>query len=208
MVQRMKRHWQAVLPLKIQLYRYKYIKNQITLNNENEISQYYEIIKDTSNIKLNIMKSIEVINDDEDQDYEEDEEYEENSEFEYITVDEDSLNNGKVVLIDEPIEGFKEIKTVYDIPTIFVNMDTYNKIEENLKNENEENMSVGNTEAIKIKCDNVIEFANYIQDISIKKNCPIIVEYYTLENKEKCIKCGLCSYVCPCNINLKEVLNK
>lgn len=166
---------------------YNNIKNQITLNNENEVSQYYEIIKDTSNIKLNIMKSIEVINDDENQDYEEDEEYEENSKFEYITVDEDSLNNGKVVLIDEPIEGFKEIKTVYDIPTIFVNMDTYNKIEENLKNENEENMSVGNTEAIKIKCDNVIEFANYIQDISIKKNCPIIVEYYTLENKEKII---------------------
>lgn len=166
---------------------YNNIKNQITLNNENEVSQYYEIIKDTSNIKLNIMKSIEVINDDEDQDYEEDEEYEENSEFEYITVDEDSLNNGKVALIDEPIEGFKEIKTVYDIPTIFVNMDTYNKIEENLKNENEENMSVGNTETIKIKCDNVIEFANYIQDISIKKNCTIIVEYYTLENKEKII---------------------
>lgn len=133
------------------------------------------------------MKSIEVINDDENQDYEEDEEYEENSKFEYITVDEDSLNNGKVILIDEQIEGFKEIKTVYNIPTIFVNMDTYNKIEENLKNENEENMSVGNTEAIKIKCDNVIEFANYIQGISIKKNCPIIVEYYTLENKEKII---------------------
>ena len=166
---------------------YNNIKNQITLNNENEVSQYYEIIKDTSNIKLNIMKSIEVINDDENQDYEEDEEYEENSKFEYITVDEDSLNNGKVILIDEQIEGFKEIKTVYNIPTIFVNMDTYNKIEENLKNENEENMSVGNTEAIKIKCDNVIEFANYIQDISIKKNCPIIVEYYTLENKEKII---------------------
>ena len=166
---------------------YNNIKNQITLNNENEVSQYYEIIKDTSNIKLNIMKSIEVINDDEDQDYEEDEEYEENSKFEYITADEDSLNNGKVALIDEPIEGFKEIKTVYDIPTIFVNMDTYNKIEENLKNENEENMSVGNTETIKIKCDNVIEFANYIQYVSIKKNCPIIVEYYTLENKEKII---------------------
>ena len=124
---------------------------------------------------------------DEDKENKEDEEYEENSKFEYITVDEDSLNNGKVILIDEQIEGFKEIKTVYNIPTIFVNMDTYNKIEENLKNENEENMSVGNTEAIKIKCDNVIEFANYIQDISIKKNCPIIVEYYTLENKEKII---------------------
>ena len=27
-----------------------------------------------------------------------------------------------------------------------------------------------------------------------------------LSNKDKCIDCGLCSYVCPCNINLRERL--
>ena len=36
--------------------------------------------------------------------------------------------------------------------------------------------------------------------------CPVGVNPVTLQNKDKFIDCGLCTYFCPCYINLRERL--
>ena len=72
-------------------------------------------------------------------------------------------------------------------------MNTYNKIEEKFNNYTlKDNNSTkkwiwSDTDAtlIKIKCKDIIKFANYIEDIDTKQNIGIDVEYFSLENQEK-----------------------
>ncbi len=113
----------------------------------------------------------------------------------YEIVDDEDLN-GNFILTDELIEGYREIKTMYKHPTIFTNMDTYNKIEEKCEDYASKNKKavskfiINNSLNVKVKCGNIIEFSNYIkeiQDINEKKNIEIDAEYYTLENQEKII---------------------
>ena len=108
----------------------------------------------------------------------------------YELVDDEDLN-GNFILTDELIEGYREIKTMYKHPTIFTNMDTYNKIEEKCEDYASKNKKavskfiINNSLNVKVKCGNIIEFSNYIkeiQDINEKKNIEIDAEYYTLIN--------------------------
>lgn len=113
---------------------------------------------------------------------------------EYEIIDNENLN-GTFILTDEMIQGYKDIKTIYRTPTIFVNMETYNKIEEKFnnyipKNENNIKKWIWNnrdTVSVKIKCDNIIQFSNYIEDISTKHNIEIDAQYYSLQDQEKII---------------------
>lgn len=104
--------------------------------------------------------------------------------------------NGKYVLTDMLIEGFKEINNEYHVPTIFVNLNTFDKIAKSVDDYTLENknslptwMSTDMKEpiCIKVKCDNIIEFSNYIEDIKEKQNIGIYTDYYSLENQEKII---------------------
>lgn len=119
----------------------------------------------------------------------------EKSVSEYEIIDNENLN-GNFILTDKLIEGYSEIKSLnYGKPTIFTNMDTYNKIEEKFNNYKLQNRNsvlkwlwTDKDEIyIKVKCDNIIEFSNYIENINKKQNIEINVKYYSLENKEKII---------------------
>ncbi len=114
---------------------------------------------------------------------------------EYEIIDDEYLN-GDFIITDELIEGYKEIKTKSVVPTIFTNMDTYNKIVEKLNNYIPQSKSFVskwlwndmNAEmCVKVKCDNIIEFSNYIENISENQDIEIDAKYYSLENQEKII---------------------
>ena len=76
-------------------------------------------------------------------------------------------------------------------------MDTFNNIEEKInihpKGLNQQNIwkFFGNTSNsgnfVKIKCENIIDFSNYMEDIIQKQNIDIFANYYSLENQEKII---------------------
>ena len=113
----------------------------------------------------------------------------------YEVIDEEKLN-GNFVLTDEVIDGFKEIKN-QAICTIFVNMDTYNKIDANIqstipKNADVETNGIGvihnNPVFVKVRCGNIIEFSNYIKDLAEKDDYKNITpRFYSLEYQEKMI---------------------
>ena len=116
----------------------------------------------------------------------------ENGIREYKIVNSKNLN-GEFVLTDELTEGFSEITTIVGLPIVFMNMETYNNIcrdieeDENYKN-TQTNLSTGletkDITNVKIKCEKIIEFANYID--SIKPNdMDMYTRYYTLYNQEK-----------------------
>ena len=156
------------------------IYNNVTEINgkENQTYTYCPAFKTENNLKLSIIENY--------QDYE-------NNISEYDVID-DKILNGKFIFTDELIEGFKELKTIYKTPVIFVDMDNYNKIEETINNHVSPNNGVNkwifsdtNLIPVKIKCKNTIQFSNYIEDINAKKNIKIDIEYYTLENQEKII---------------------
>jgi len=102
------------------------------------------------------------------------------------------------IFTDEMIEGFKEVKTE-GIVTVFINMDTYKEIVKNIEEyvgieekQHVEDWYYGNVLdlCVKIKCDNIVEFKNYIEKTIENQNLNVWhigVDYYTLENQEKII---------------------
>lgn len=113
----------------------------------------------------------------------------------YEIIDDETLKEN-FVLTEKLPSGFKEINNTEKI-TIFTNMDTFNKIEEKInihpKGTNQQNiwMHFGNTsnsgDLVKIKCGNIINFSNYIDNIIQNQNTDISAKYYSLENQEKII---------------------
>lgn len=113
----------------------------------------------------------------------------------YEIIDDETLKEN-FVLTEKLPNGFKEINNTEKI-TIFINMDTFNKIEEKInihpKGTNQQNiwMHFGNTsnsgDFVKIKCGNIINFSNYMDNIIQNQNIDISAKYYSLENQEKII---------------------
>ncbi len=113
----------------------------------------------------------------------------------YEIIDDETLKEN-FVLTEKLPSGFKEINNTEKI-TIFTNMDTFNKIEEKInihpKGTNQQNiwMHFENTsnsgDLVKIKCGNIINFSNYIDNIIQNQNTDISAKYYSLENQEKII---------------------
>lgn len=113
----------------------------------------------------------------------------------YEIIDDETLKEN-FVLTEKLPNGFKEINNTEKI-TIFINIDTFNKIEEKInihpKGTNQQNiwMHFGNTSNsgnfVKIKCGNIINFSNYMDNIIQNQNIDISAKYYSLENQEKII---------------------
>ena len=147
--------------------------------NENLTYTYYPALKTKNNLKLSIIEIYD--------DYE-------NNVSGYDVIDDKNIN-GKFVFTNELLEGYKELKTNYKTPIIFINMDDYNKIEENLNNyispsnNRVKKCIFSDTDliSVKIKCKNIIQLSNYIEDINTKQNIELDIEYYTLQNQEKII---------------------
>lgn len=113
----------------------------------------------------------------------------------YEIIDDETLKEN-FVLTEKLPNGFKEINNTEKI-TIFTNIDTFNKIEEKInihsKGTNQQNiwMHFGDTSNsgnfVKIKCGNIINFSNYMDNIIQNQNIDISTKYYSLENQEKII---------------------
>lgn len=114
-------------------------------------------------------------------------------EIEYDIIDDKSLAEN-IVITDEILDEYKDFK-LYNSgwPLVFINMETFNKIEENNDSYCKKN-NVTLTEwinyardpkLVRIKCDNIIEFSNYIEEVKKEENIEIYGDYYSLENQEK-----------------------
>ena len=113
----------------------------------------------------------------------------------YEIIDDENLKEN-FVLTDILPNGYKEIKNTGKI-TIFTNMETFNNIEEKInahpKSLYQHNIwkHFGDTSNsgnyVKIKCGNIINFSNYMDNIIQKQNVDIYAHYYSLDNQEKII---------------------
>ena len=154
------------------------IYNMINISTREENENKYEYtsaFKENSNLKLKLVEQIQL------------------GDFisDYNVIDE-SILNGKYILTDKIIDGFREVKND-SIPTLFMNFETFERLDKYI-NETSEDISKRNfwfynetTLNVKIKCDNVIEFKNYIDEVNKSREDKIWVDYYTLENQEKLI---------------------
>ena len=157
---------------------------QNNFENEERYS-YYQALNPKSNLKLRLVSPIFI--DKETYDYEE-------------VIDFKTLSEN-CVLTNEIIEGYKEVKTKITsvFPTLFINMETYNKLMEEtykynqekiIQNPEEKHMfwNVGSISRVKIKCDDIVEFKDYMENVIENQDSGIaFVEYYSLENQEKLI---------------------
>ena len=114
--------------------------------------------------------------------------------YKYQKVNCNTLKNN-VILTDYLLEEFSDFTTKYQAPIIFVNMDMFQSINNDVEKYNLSNnyqitkfiwSDVDATYA-RIKCDNIIGFSNYIENIKQKQNIEIDATYYTLDNQEKII---------------------
>lgn len=109
--------------------------------------------------------------------------------FSYNVVD-DKVLTGNFIYIDDYLKGFKETKYVYGYPTVFMSMDKFNIIEKSYNEYVKEYEPYGEKLSgfeVKIKCDDVINFKNYIDRIENEQNINLSIYYYTLDNYETII---------------------
>lgn len=154
--------------------------------NREPVYSYQQIFKPEANLKINLIEINDIIDG--------------NHIFDYDIIDSNILNK-KIILTDEIIEGFKEIKTSGDL-TIFMNKETYNELNDyiektygkwqSFKNEYSESQKRtfwNNTESIrvKIKCDNLIELKNFMEEKNKEQELGFNIEFYTLDNQEKIV---------------------
>lgn len=157
----------------------------ITSTGEEELNYAYEYAFNTNNLNLNIIDTNNGINN-----------YFETPEQKYEIIDDKNLK-GDFVLSDDLIDGFKEFRNQFRVPIIFVNMDLYNKIEENLNSYISQNknhvvtwIGFGDMDEpihVKVKCEDIIKFSDYIENIKKEQNIEISTDYYSLDNQEKII---------------------
>lgn len=157
----------------------------ITSTGEEELNYAYEYAFNTNNLNLNIIDINNGSNN-----------YFETPEQKYKIIDDENLK-GNFILSNDLIEGFKEFKNQFKVPIVFVNMDSYNKIQDILNQyilEHKDHvitwMAFGEMDdpiQIKIKCDNIIKFSDYIENIKKEQNIEISTDYYSLDDQEKII---------------------
>lgn len=149
------------------------IYNTINISTREENENKYEYVsafKENSNLKLKLVDVIVL------------------ADFitDYNIIDE-SILNGKYILTDKIVDGFKEVKND-NIPTLFMNLETFERLDKYI---NETSKDIfkrtfwlynDDTLHIKIKCDNIIEFKNYIDEVNKSREDKIWIDYYTLEN--------------------------
>lgn len=149
------------------------------LEGENEfIYKYYPVFNTKDNLKLTLIDPI----------------YSE-TKNQYKIIDDKNIN-GNFILTEELVNGYKEMKNKFGVPTIFIKMDTYNKIEKNINSyylQNEDSIvewishDAIEPMHIKVKCEDIFDFSSYIEEIKEKQNVDINTEYYSIQNEEKII---------------------
>ena len=117
------------------------------------------------------------------------------TEYEYRIMDDESLS-GKIVYTDEYLDFFKETSKS-SILSIFINEDKYSLIKENIQNYIDSNEITSfsmydydmnsDTIFIKVKCENIISFSDYMENIIEEQNLNMYTTYITLENQENII---------------------
>ena len=117
------------------------------------------------------------------------------TEYEYGIMDDESLS-GKIVYTDEYLDFFKETSKS-SILSIFINEDKYSLIKENIQNYIDSNEITSfsmydydmnsDTKFIKAKCENIISFSDYMENIIEEQSLDIYTTYITLENQENII---------------------
>lgn len=102
----------------------------------------------------------------------------------YEEIDDESLNK-KIILTDKLVEGFKDVK-IGQNTAIFVNREEYNKIEERFNHYTSKWLwGQDDTTFVKVKCNNIVGFSNYIESFSQKLDDGLYEEYYSLDNQKK-----------------------
>lgn len=163
--------------------------NNITLisGKENLQYKYSPVFKSNDNIRLSIVDFTH---------------NNKNDEYEYEMIDDETLCNN-CILTDYLIEGFKDFQTKYIAPILFVNNTTYHAIEEkynsfiptNKQSPSKWIYSDADEILVRINCNNIIHFSNYISGISDKQNIPIDVEYFSLDNQEKIVYINVIQFI-------------
>lgn len=154
------------------------IYNTITTIEDTDTSEnsfvYHTVFKRNYNLNFSVIKHI--------------------NESNYEIIDNDTLS-GNYILTNELIEFYRDYSE-RPFVLIFTNMEMYNKINKNITNyigHNESRVHYtywgipSDTNHIRVICDNIIDFSNYIEDINEKQNVNISAEYYSLDNQEKII---------------------
>lgn len=133
---------------------------------DNSIYNYFQVFNTNYNLNLSLI----------------------GSEQDMFKIYDDENLKGHFVFTDEPLDGFKELKTTgLSNSVVFVPMNTFNNITKTFNSlEKNSVYSWGSTSAnyVKIKCDNIIDFSNYINE---NKTMDINVEYYSLDNQVKIV---------------------
>ena len=147
--------------------------------------EYVPVFREDSNIRIALIK--DNILEDGNWDYE---------------IIEDKILNKNYILTDTLLSGFNEIKSQQNnIVTMFMNINTFNELDKYIENtygklpsypgeENTRNFWYNNIEGmnIKIKCDNILEFKNYMDNVLLNNTTRISsIEYFSLENQENLI---------------------
>lgn len=152
-----------------------------TLKEDEETYNYIPVLKENSNLKIKLVTFHGVP---------------QNKRTDYEIIEEKILN-GNYVLTDKIVEGFKEVR-MENHATLFMNMETFNRLDNYIeKTYGKVHSDEGNEKPrrfwdnrndlyVKIKCDNIIELENYMDEVKKKQNTEeIFIQYYTLENQEK-----------------------
>lgn len=151
--------------------------------NEEPVSTYYSIFKKNDDMKL-IITTISNVD---------------NVAYNYEVIDDELLNiNSNFILTDKIVNGFKDIKSPTSISfgkgitNIFVNMDTYNKINQKINDYHPSNGSktwlyTNIDYSVRVKCENIIGFSNYIENFRNQHILDCGAWYFTLDNQEKIV---------------------
>lgn len=160
--------------------------NVAHLEGEYELVVSYEPMFNTNNLEFSIIGT--------------DIDFDNNITTDYI-IDDESLK-GNFVLTDNIVEGYNDIK-VMGHPTIFMKMDTYNKIDKKVNEYRSQNPNLqtkwihGNDGIItKVKCGNIIGLSNYIERIKEEQNLKNLeVSYYSLYYQGKIVYTNILQFM-------------
>lgn len=132
------------------------------------------------------------------------------------------------ILTDEAIGGFKDVQIKGAI-TLFINMETYDKINNYIEqNYPEAPNGVDDSEysikrnfwinnkynlRLRINCNNITEFKDYMEEFGKKQNIEVTILYYSLENQEKLIYIAIIELILKvmmiaiCSITIVSTIN-
>lgn len=125
--------------------------------------------------------------------YEPEKVFDENYDIESIQIIDNNtmeiihLFEGNFIITDEYCDFFKDL-SCYE-PIIYVNMDTFLEYRENNNNywiktaEHKKYNQIDDEYYIRLRCDDVIDFSNYIRKIEEEQGIEVSVAYFTLEQQ-------------------------